>query len=255
MTSINIWIQWLLFSHIRQKHTPSQSWFRLRSCLSTSFNRTNIIDSFPPLLQKCKSFSFRRITLEEKRFLLFFRRHSWTFNRNYNDPLTHLPGGGSRKARETQTPMKSQGRTLFLATNSSHWCFLLYSHWRQLQRPSLSHCTPLFSGNSLRCFEQCLKKLQNGSSTRSAVTRGPWAEWVRNCLERPFQVCCRALCNLLSLGGGKACSLAAFMDSFFLQWWWGLCLECYKEVLFSLIISLPASAPECDQTWNTVYKE
>lgn len=111
--------------------------------------------------------------------------------------------------------MKSQGRTFFLATDSSHWWFLLYSHWRQLQRPSLSHCTPLFSGNSLRCFEQCLKKLQNGSSTRSAVTRGPWAEWVRNCLERPFQVCCRALCNLLSLGGGKACSLAAFMDSFF----------------------------------------
>jgi len=37
---------------------------------------TNFIDVFPPLQQKCKTCSFTRITLEEERFLLFFRRDS-----------------------------------------------------------------------------------------------------------------------------------------------------------------------------------
>lgn len=193
---------------------------------------THIIDLFRPLLQKRKTFSFRRVILEKERFLLFFRRDSWTLNRIYNDPLMHLPENGSRKASETQTPMKSQGRALFLATNSSHLCFLLYSHWRQLQRPPLIHPSSPLSYNSLRGFGQRLrKKLQTGSSTRSAVMCGPWGDLVRSCLDRLFQICWvsehneiwerrmavqgrRAPYNLLSLGGGRACSFPAFMDTF-----------------------------------------
>lgn len=41
----------------------------------------------------------------------------------------------------------------------------------------------------------------------------------------------------------------------FLQWWSSIRLELYREVLFSLIISIPTSAPEYDQTWNTIYQE
>lgn len=144
----------------------------------------------------------------------------------------HLPEDGSRKATETQTPMKSQGRALFLATISSHSCFLLYSHWRQRQRPPLIHPSSPLSYNSLRGFGQRLrKKLQTGSSTRSAVTCGPWGDLARSCLGRLFQVCWvsehneiwerrmavqghRAPYNLLSLGGGRARSFAAFMDTF-----------------------------------------
>lgn len=75
------------------------------------------------------------------------------------------------------------------------------------------------------------KKLQNGSSTRSDVTVGPWGELVRSCLERFFQVCWisehnekqkrrmavqghRAPFNLLSLGGGRPCSFTTFMGTF-----------------------------------------
>lgn len=147
----------------------------------------------------------------------------------------------------------------------SHKCFMftfssLFTLETISQTLTLSFL-PSLNGSSLRSFNKHPKHCRMGAawgqlsdswSFWRARTYPKWLSITRDAEQKDGSARPQGCLQPAELGEGRAHSPAALMAA---CWWQSSCLEPYWEALFYLITSFPASGPEYDQTWITIYQE